>query len=69
MPEHPNPFAQWLHRYIEERGVTRAQVAEQFAVSLSTIKLYLSGDREPSWVTLQQIKKAIPSLDMNTLFH
>ena len=60
-------FQEWLLRYISERGITNAECAKAFGVHQSLITYYLKGTRQPTYETLQKIKRAT-GVDLNILF-
>lgn len=48
-------FAQRLKALLEERGMTQLELAARVGVTRSAMSRYVSGDREPRFVTLVRI--------------
>lgn len=52
-------FAQRLQALLEERGMTQLELAARVGVTRAAMSRYVSGDREPRFVTLVRISEEL----------
>jgi transcriptional regulator with XRE-family HTH domain len=55
----PASFAERLATLLEQRGVTQLELAARVGVTRAAMSRYVSGDREPRFVTLVRIAEAL----------
>jgi transcriptional regulator with XRE-family HTH domain len=55
----PTEFAKRLAALLEERGMTQLELAARVGVTRAAMSRYVSGDREPRFVTLVRIAEEL----------
>lgn len=61
------PFQTWLVQYLESTDQTNVDFAHRVGINDSLVGHYIRGTRQPTYRTLQKIRKVL-KLDMNLLF-